>query len=289
MTCIGASLLLAGCSSAPADSNEERGEPAQTLRRQHFDAYFDSDWAMRPLWEDGRAEVARYDAQRVVNGEVLSYELTQVTQLEEFNQQFDVRTDSLQRNDIFPVMHISQFGSLPTDTPPFHFLTTLFFRRDRPTVLHKLTTTLQEPAGNTFKAFVDDDLQYVETYNSYQDGQGAGWRLLRHEVLFEDALSYCLRSLKFANRPSFDATIAGQQQTSSAAPPILYQAHVTVADQVATDTLAASWRVTIDLNSQRKNVYWFAHDYPHLLLRQTTWNGRLRRLKSVARVPYGAQ
>ncbi|UOR07309.1 hypothetical protein MUN82_09455 [Hymenobacter aerilatus] len=281
--------LLASCSSGPTSSGEQRNEPEQTLRRQHFDAYFDSDWAMRPLWEDGRAEIARYDAQRIINGQALPYELVQVTQLEEFNQQFDVRTDSLHRNDIFPVMHISQFGSLPTETPPFHFLTTLFFRRDRPTVLHKLTTSLQEPAGNTFKAFVDDDLQYVETYNSYHDGQGAGRRLLRHELLFEDALSYCLRSLKFKELPAFDVTIAEQQQTSSAVPPLLYQAHVAVADQAASDTLAASWRVTVVLDQQKRNVYWFAQDYPHLLLSQITWNGRWRRLKSVTRAPYGQQ
>lgn len=286
---LSATLLLTGCSSGPTDPGEQREEPTQTLRRQHFDVYFDSDWAMHPLWEDGHAEIARYDARQVINGEVLPYELTQVTQLEEFNQQFDVRTDSLRRNDVFPVMHISQFGSLPTDTPPFHFLTTLFFRRDRPTVLHKLTTTLQESAGNTFKAFVDDDLQYVETYNSYHDGQGAGRRLLRHELLFEDALSYCLRSLKFKKLPTFNVTIAGQQQTSSAAPPLLYQAHVAVAEQAATDTLAASWRVTVVLDQKKRNVYWFAQDYPHLLLSQTTWNGRLRRLKSVTRAPYGPQ
>lgn len=282
-----ATLLLAGCSSGPTDPVEQRDQPAQALRRLHFDTYFDADWAMRPLWEDGLAEIARYDAQQVVNGRTLPYELTQVTQLEEFNQQFDVRTDSLRRNDVFPVIHIGQFGSLPTDTPPYHFLTSLFFRRDRPTVLHKLTTTLQEPAGNTFKAFVDDDLQYVETYNSYHDGQGAGRRLLRHELLFEDALSYCLRSLKFKELPAFNVTIAGQQQTSSAAPPLLYQARVTVAEQAASDTLAASWRVTVTLDQRKRNVYWFAQDYPHLLLSQVTWNGRLRRLKSVTRAPYG--
>lgn len=256
-------------------------------QQQYLQPYFDVDWAMRPLWEDGLAEIARYDAQQVINGKPLPYELTQVTQLEEFNQQFDVRTDSVQRDDVFPVVRVSQFGSLPTDMPPFHFLTTLFFRRDRPTVLHKLTATLQEAAGNTSKSFNDDDLQYVETYNSYHDGQGAGRRLLRHEVLFEDALSYCLRGLKFNELPAFDATIVGQQQTSSAAPPLLYQARVTVTDQAVSDSLAASWRVTIVLDKQKQNVYWFAHDYPNLLLRQTTWNGRIRRLKSVTRAVYG--
>lgn len=278
-------LLLAGCSSKP--EGQARAPLGQVPRRQYLKPYFDVDWAMRPLWEDSRAEIARYDAWQVINGESLPYELTQVTQLEEFNQQFDVRTDSLRRDDVFPVVRVSQFGSLPTDTPPFHFLTTLFFRRDQPTVLHKLTATLQEAAGNTFKSFTDDDLQYVETYNSYHDGQGAGQRLLRHEMLFEDALSYCLRSLKFSELPAFDVVIAGQQQTSSAAPPPLYQARVTVANQAASDTLAASWRVTVVLDQQKQNVYWFAHDYPNLLLRQTTWNGRIRRLKSVTRSAYG--
>ena len=137
---------------------------------------FRQQWAMDRLWEDGLAEVATYDAERVVYGEPRRFQYTLITVKEEFNQQYNTKTDDYQRKDLFPVMKVNQFCSIPTDTYPYHFLTSAFFRRDQPVQLHKLTTSSQEWCGNTFKAFTDDGLQYQQTYNSYWDGEGSGHR-----------------------------------------------------------------------------------------------------------------
>ncbi|WP_139922562.1 hypothetical protein [Hymenobacter sp. DG01] len=242
-------------------------------------------WAMDPLWEDGKAEVATYEAEQMVQGESRRFEYTFITAKEEFNQQYNVRTDSAQRKDIFPVMRSSQIGSIPTDTYPSHFQTCLFFRRDQPVQLHKLTASTQEWGGITFKAITDDGMQYVQAYNSYQDGQGTGERQLRRTVLFEDALPYTLRSLQFEQLPRFQTDIYELQQTNQATPPVLYHAQVRTEDAFTADTPEPAWRVHVALTGQKQNVYWFSKEYPNVLLRQTTWDGRTLRLKQVRRVP----
>ncbi|UOQ76956.1 hypothetical protein MUN84_21180 [Hymenobacter sp. 5516J-16] len=241
---------------------------------------------MDRLWEDGKAEVATYEAERVVYGEPRRFEYTLITVKEEFSQQYNVKTDDRQRKDVFPVMKVNQFCTIPTEQYPYHFLTSLFFRRDQPAQLHKLTTSSQEWCGNTFKTILDDGMQYVQTYNSYWDGQGVGQRQLRRVVLFEDALPYTLRSLRFETLPTFKADVYELQQTNQATPPVLYPAHIRTEDALTADTSEPAWRVTVTLTNQKRNVYWFGKQYPNVLLRQTTWDGRTLQLKQVRRYVY---
>ena len=288
---LAALALSAGLISCSTPSDEQTGvaqtaAPADSplLRR---DGVFEQDWAMNRLWEDGQAEVALYRAERVIYGEPRVFEYTLITVKEEFNQQFNVKTDDYQRQDLFPVMKVNQFCSIPTDTYPYHFLTSLFFRRDQPVQLHKLTTSSQEWCGNTFKAISNDDgLQYEQTYNSYWDGEGAGHRKLQLNALFEDALPYTLRALRFERKPEFAARIYELQQTSRASAPTLYEAQIKVEDALTTDTPDPAWRVRVVLTDQKTNTYWFAKTYPNTLLRQTTWDGRNLWLKQVRRYAY---
>ncbi|GGG42853.1 hypothetical protein [Hymenobacter glacieicola] len=264
--------------AAPATATENpltrRGGP---LRQQ---------WAMDRLWEDGKAEVATYEAERVVYGEPRRFDFTLITVKEEFNQQYNVKTDDTRRKDVFPVMKVNQFCTIPTEQYPYHFLTSLFFRRDQPAQLYKLTTSSQEWCGNTFKAILDDGMQYVQTYNSYWDGQGGGQRQLRRVVLFEDALPYTLRSLRFEALPTFKADVYELQQTNQAPPPVLYHAQIRTEDALTADTPEPAWCVTVALTNQKQNVYWFGKRYPNVLLRQSTWDGRTLRLKQVRRYVY---
>lgn len=248
---------------------------------------FNPQWAMDKLWEDGMAEVAVYDAERVIYNRVRRFEYVQLTVKEEFNNQYHVKTDDYQRPDLFPVMKVNQFCRIETDQYPYHFLTSLFFRRENPTGLYKLTTSSQEWCGNTFKAFEDDGLQYLETYNSYWDNQGTGQRRLRRDVLFEDALPYTLRSLRFAPNSTFRATVCELQQTNKAAAPVYYDAEIKVAeDTAATNLPESAWQVRVRLTSDKENQYWFAKKYPNVLLRQATWDGRKLALKKLSRYAY---
>ena len=280
---------LAACSATDADQKQPAGTvppavPANALR--HLDPQFNPQWAMDKLWEDGLAEVAVYDAERVIYDRVRQFEYVQVTVKEEFNGQYNVKTDDYQRQDLFSVMKVNQFCRIETEQYPYHFLTSLFFRRESPASLYKLTTSSQEWCGNTFKAFLDDGQQYVETYNSYWDGQGAGQRKLRRAVLFEDALPYTLRSLRFDAAATFKTSICELQQTSKAAPPTIYDAEIQVQNAVTGDTPEPAWQVRVRLAPGKESTYWFAQKYPNVLLRQATWDGRNLRLKKVSRYAY---
>ncbi|WP_426492306.1 hypothetical protein [Hymenobacter sp. 102] len=243
------------------------------------------EWAMNPLWEDGRAEVAEYDAEQELEGESRRFTLTQITGKQEFSQQFNVQTSQRGIRDAFPVLQLTQLYSVPGQPYPQHVQVCQVFRRDQPVQLHKLTATVQEWGGSVFKTLTDDGLQYQQQYNSYQEGEGAGQRLLHRGVLVEDALPYTLRSLSFEKKPAFAARIYELQQTSHASAPSLYKARIQVEEAAAADTPEPAWRVRVRLSATRENVYWFARSYPNVLLRQTTWNGRRLWLKRLSRVP----
>ena len=124
-------LLVSACTPAHDKPVQARPPaPAQALRAVM--PYFDQSWAMRKLWEDGLAEVATYDAERVIYKKKRTFFYTQITVKEEFNQQFNVKTDDYKRDDLFPMMKINQFCSIPADQYPYHYLTSLFFRRTSP-------------------------------------------------------------------------------------------------------------------------------------------------------------
>ncbi|MBJ6109305.1 hypothetical protein JAO73_09795 [Hymenobacter sp. BT523] len=276
---------LAGC-HAPNNEPAAGRAPVSAQALQAVLPHFDQNWAMRKLWEDGLAEVATYDAERVVYKKPRRFAYTMITVKEEFNQQFNVKTDDYQRQDLFPVMKINQFCAIPTDQYPYHYLTSLFFRRDQPVALYKMTTSSQEWCGNTFKSIIDDGVNFEMWYHSYWDGEGNSNRDLRRDVFLEDALPYTLRSLKFGSLPAFKLVVMDLQQTNRAKPPVYYQARLTTADVPADKQNPAAWRVSIQLAPDKANTYLFAKEYPNVLLHQTTWDGRNLQLKGVRRYAY---
>ena len=269
--------------AGPADKPRARVS-AQAL--QAIMPHFDEQWAMRTYWEDGLAEVATYDAERTVYQKKRQFEYTLITVKEEFNQEFNTKTDDYKRGDLFPVMKVNEFCAIPADQYPYHYLTSLFFRRDQPVALFKMTSSSQEWCGNTFKAMVDDGVSLKESYNSYWDGQGVGNRDLRRDALLEDALPYTLRALRFDQQPTFDLLVMELQQTSKAALPQYYKARLSAGEAPVGEAPAPAWRVAVQLAPGRQNVYWFAKSYPNILLRQSTWDGRTLLLKNQRRYAY---
>ena len=127
---------LSGCQEK-AEKAEKPRSTANAQALQRVIPHFDENWAMKKYWEDGLAEVATYDAERVVYKKKRSFEYTLITVKEEFNQEFNVKTDDYERADLFPVMKVNQFCAIPADNYPYHYLTSLFFRRDQPVALYR--------------------------------------------------------------------------------------------------------------------------------------------------------
>jgi len=248
--------------------------------------HFNTEWAQNKLWEDGLAEVNQYKAERMVYGRPRKFTYTYVLVKETFNEEYNVKTDNYDRNDLFPVMKVNLFCRIPADNYPYHYLSSLFFRRENTAQLHKFTNSSQEWCGNTFKLFEarpNSGMRF--TYHSYWDGQGDGSAQISSNVLFEDQLLYSLRSLKFSDGLAFEAPVYPSQISSKATIPKSQNATFTV----FTDTLpqqGKAWKVILQYTGSESIRYWFGQEYPNKLLKMEAWDGRKMRLESSERYAY---
>ncbi len=254
--------------------------------------YFQLDWAENKLWEDGQAEVAIYDAARVIYNKPRYFDYTYILVKEDFNKEFGVKTDDYQRDDLYQVMKVNQFADIPTDNYPYHFLTSIFFHRNNPIQIHKLSNSSQEWCGNTFKLLKERGNELEYTYHSYWDGQGDDTKMLDATPLWEDQLPYTLRTLAFKDKLWFRLPVYGTQINSRSDLPAIYDAEISVAPLEAIDSLPGglpqqdTWRVTVKLDGEKSNQYIFTQAYPNILVEMTAWDGRKLRLKEYKRSKY---
>ncbi|WKN32768.1 hypothetical protein PZB74_05340 [Porifericola rhodea] len=250
-------------------------------------SHFNAQWAMDARWEQGTAEVAKYDAQRVVYGKARDFEYVFILVKETFNEKYKVKTDDYDRKDLFDVMKVNKFCRIPTDNYPYHYLTSIFYKREQPSTVYKLTNTSQEWCGNTSKYFLEEGRKYKFGYNSYWDGQGIGEMMIDGNIMFEDQLSHALRALDFQEGLQFKQAVAESQVNSKATKPKIYQANFAVSKDAAfsLDTkydlsqVDEVWKVEVQLDDDKTNTYWFGSNYPNILLKQESWDGRRLQLK----------
>lgn len=257
--------------------------PPQTDREVAYSnsEVFDHNWAMDVLWEDGQAEVAHYQAEREIYGKVRSFDYAFITVKEEFNEAFNVKTDDYNRSDLFSVMKVNKFARIETDNYPYHYLTSLFYKREQPEQLYKMTHTGQEWCGNTFKQFTLNPSGYSYNFNSYFDGSGHGETSLSGtDMLWEDQLSYLLRALQFEDGLQFQKQVVESQINTKVRTPKVYEAKFSVVEK---DSL---WQVEVKLEEDKVNTYTFDKTYPNLMLSQESWDGQKLKLKEVSRYKY---
>ncbi|OEK07228.1 hypothetical protein [Roseivirga misakiensis] len=258
------------------------GQPSATDEINYANSeQFNHNWAMDKIWEDGQAEVAHYDAEMVVYGRIRKFDNVYITVKEEFNKDFNVKTNDYERDDLFSVMKVNMFARFETENYPYHFLTSLFFKREKPEQLHKMTHTGQEWCGNTFKQFELTSSGYEYDYNSYFDGYGDGRMAIEGtDLLWEDQLPYVLRSLNFEDGLQFEKKVVDGQVNTKTRKPTIYQAQFDISDQ---DSV---WHVQVALDDEKVNTYTFQKLYPNLLMSQKTWYGYNLKLSSVSRYQY---
>ena len=257
--------------------------------------HFKLDWAGDKLWDDGKAEVGLYEAKRVIYGKVRDFEYVYILVKETFNKAYNVKTDYYERDDLFAVMKLNMFAKVQTENYPFHCLTSIFFKREQPIRLHKMTSSSQEWCGNTFKLFLDTGNVFKYVYHSYWDQEGDGTALISENVLFEDQLPYTLRALRFSHGLEFKHLVLASQISNKAKKPKIYQATFLVAketnavitqDSIIGNTAGEAWKVTVKLMDNKVNQYWFSGKYPNYLLKQVTWDGKILVLKNISRKKY---
>jgi len=252
---------------------------------------FDSAWARDPLWDDGRAEVSLYDARRPQYGKIESYQAVFIVVKEDFDRELLVKADPpYEGKQLIPVLKLNAVHSYWTPNYPYHFLASVFVRRDDPAALVKLTVGSQEWCGNTFKEVKAGPRPELHAH-TYFDGEGDTTRPLdlRSGDLLEDQLPLALRSLRF---------VPGRELRSRVLPSLIsnnlrrsldpVEAVIRVAGEESVQTGAghlAAWKVSVEMG-ELKQTWWFEKAAPHALLKMDSSDGRAWLLKARARKPY---
>jgi hypothetical protein len=273
-------ILFISCSNQ-SDKNNSQQETSSVLSQN-----FNKEWANNKLWYDGLAEVVTYNAQRVVYKKQRDFEYTYITVAEDFNKEFDVKTDDYKRKDLFKVMKLNAFANIITENYPYHYLTSMFFYFDKPWAMDKMSSSSQEWCGNTFKEYLNKGNDYFMHYHSYFDGEGDGEKKISNDVLFEDQLIYTLRSLNFKAGLNFDAKVLESQISNKVGKLKIYDAKLMVEEGNKDIPEKPTWKVTVNLAPNKTNVYYFEKAYPNLLLKQNSWDGFNLTLKKTSRYAY---
>lgn len=146
-------------------------------------------------WDDGQAEVARYDARRTLYGRERAYTLVRVAVKEPFDRRQGVKADQPGPAvvDAFKVVAVHE---VPTGKPYDYRQTTfVHVARLRPAEVLGLTMGSQEWCGNTFVRVLRAGPGFTRVAHSYWDGQADWQDALPAGTWFEDQLPFTVRAL----------------------------------------------------------------------------------------------
>jgi len=266
----------------------QTGKRTEPIDVSSYQKHVNQNWANNAIWDDGLAEVAVYDATRRVYGKIRDYECTYITVKEVFNEAYQVKTDDYNRDDLYDVLKVNRFERIEMEKYPYHFLSSMFFKRNEPQKMHKMTVSNQEWCGNTFKVYTPMDNGYKISYNSYWDGEGTGEKIQEGDFLFIDQLPFTLRTMELENGLTFRARLLPSQISAKVG---RIYADVAVFRVGSTtynfqEKEIEAWRVAVQLDLERANMYVIEKAYPNRLLKVETWDQRNLTLKDIKRYTY---
>ena len=227
-------------------------------RQTYFNAIhqnFNKTWAENAYWDSVGTETSSYTSTTGTN----PVSFTIATRKETFNDQFNVKTRTTARPDLYKVLNTSIRKTIASsDTTYLAQLSTLCMN---PFVLHKMTSSTQHQWGLTHKSYFNQKSVITLKYDSYKDKEGISDKVFPKDVFFEDQLPVCLRALKLNDSTAFNVDVLESQLTDGAGNFLIYHAKVSVlmANDLAT--------VTVKLNDNKQNTYTFEAKYPNRLLK----------------------
>jgi hypothetical protein len=253
-----------------------------------------ADWAADAAWDDGRAEVATYRAERPVDGEPMAHTLHLVTQAEDFNKQYWTRADWPHgQKPLMAVLAHHQIATVPTATTPLQTMISIFFERRDVGRAVKVSAGTMEWRGMTFKEFEFWRNPPVFRYSSFRDGEGTGAVPLAgfdNNTFVEEELHLLVRALRFGEGAEAWLRVTGPQATSRAAVPEAVPARLVVERETEAVTVPAGtwaaealWRVTLETRDGRLLRWRVATEAPQALVEFTSSDGRRFELESLER------
>ena len=241
----------------------------------------DPTWRHDPLWDDGKAEFAAYEAtwrryEQLYTGRVLL-----VLVKEPWAPDLGVKADR-PRPDGFDVLKLNHVRDIPTGIYTYHQMASIHLRRDDGSVV-KLVASSTEACGIATARLAAGVLDT----HSYFDGEGDRRTSVPASALPEDALPALLRDYVQGDPPEslqvLPLLLAGRFKTLQ---PEWFQVRK---GKELSHTVPAGTFTAIDIvlhNSENTRTYTFEAAAPHRLLRFRTQDGTEYRLAKVDRLAY---
>lgn len=220
--------------------------------------------AAEAAWDDGEAEVARYDATRTIYGRARAYTLVRVAVKEPFDPRQGVKADR-PGPGVVQAFKVVAVHEVPTGKP-YEYRQTTFTHvlRADPREVLSLTMGSQEWCGNTFVRVLRGPRGSSRVAHSYWDGQADWHDTLPAGTWFEDQLPFTLRALDPAAGPQevdlLPSTLGNKAPRTS---PVRARLEVEAQDEALTTPAGAfrcvRWAVTLP---DRVARYWVATGAP---------------------------
>lgn len=242
------------------------------------------------VWNDGRAEVAVYDAERPVNGK------TQAYRDEILISRDEVRADDLAKVAdtrgvktvrVFRMIQVDHFKSV---NYPMDQECTVLAPANEPDKPLQVTASLQDWIGSTFKRLVvrpDGSAQIA--WHTVNDGDQTAELAFQKDDLVADQLVLALRTWPFKEGLRKEVRLWDTIANPHGIAPHVSTAAVTVEAEDLVRCRAGSlpsWKVVVARPGGVVDTYWFEKAEPHVLTKMETADGRKRLLYGRARWSY---
>jgi hypothetical protein len=159
----------------------------------------ETTWRSDPVWNDGKAEWALYDAQRTIYGKPRAYQASIFTNKQIMDPRTTTKAAAADLPDGVEVFKHNVSEMIETDNYVYRFLTTCFVRVEdlRP---FKIVCSSQEDCGSTYRQFTADDGRITARQFGYFPGEGSAMAsfAVTDNLMFHDALTLTLRDYPFA-------------------------------------------------------------------------------------------
>ncbi|NIM20191.1 MAG: hypothetical protein GTO51_08155 [Candidatus Latescibacteria bacterium] len=248
-------------------------------------------FSTNPLWDDGLAEVAVYDAKARIYNRLWDHEMVLVTVKEDFSKEQYTKADPpYHGKDLLPVIKLNMFTRIQTFNYPYHFLVSLFVEKNDAFIPVKMTVGSQEWCGNTFVEFKNWVRPASFVYHSYFDGQGNGEVSIDFNQgdMLREQLFISLRDIPFRKGYRRTFRLLNSQMSNYFRDPIWHESELVVVGEEEVETSkeqVLSWRIDVT-NSTEQVTLWFDKNFPHPLVKYVDSSGQEMVLKEISRSAY---
>ncbi len=256
-------------------------------------ADFTRDWRDDPVWYDGKAECATYEATRTIYGQPRPYTARIFINKEHASPETFTKSDDGKGREVFK-LHVRD--DIATENYNYHFSTMCYVGTDDLKSL-KLDMGSIEDCGATFKQYVNHAGTMTWRQHSYfpDEGERSGTIKPSKRFAFEDALPVILRGYPFDDPPKTLELQLLRDQTDS---------HLTLPDELKAGVAIVQYRGLEELDlpygamKAHRLVLWLAPDWQtdlwfaqnpalgHVMVRYRGVHGTDYRLKTLQRKAY---